>query len=225
MARQSRALLATISLMACAGAANAQSGWSPLGFYVGAGLGDATPQGTVPGAFVGCSASGHQLGWDAFGGIRPIPWMGAEVQYLDFGHTRLGPSSPAVCSGLTVAGEQPDILYGGEQQSRAVAAFAVGYLPLPWQSPWLDLFGKVGAAQTWTSAHYSVIYSHLVCAGTSCPMVGPPMSTFTSHETYLAYGGGLQVHFGSFAVRAEYVTLDSKFGNPALLSIGVTWTP
>lgn len=43
----------------------------------------------------------------------------------------------------------------------------------------------------------------------------------------LAYGGGVQFRFGAFATRLEYDAVDSKsqFGTPALISVGVTWTP
>lgn len=230
MARRSRALLATIGLMACAGATNAQSARNPLGFYVGAGLGDATPQRNFEDPYApGFPANGHALGWDALVGIRPIRWVGAELQYLDFGHTHIGPASRDEYIG---EGPGPDVFYGGDQHTRAAAAFAVGYLPLPWQSPWLDVFGKVGVAQTWTSASYSVNYPDASFCNTpnpagysTCSPIGQASGTYTKHETDLGYGGGLQVHFGSFAARAEYLSFDSKFGNPALLSVGVIWTP
>ena len=228
MARRPRALIATISLMVCAGAANAQSAQNPPGFYVGAGLGDATPQGAFHDPYSPFldSSSGHELGWNALVGIRPFRWVGAELQYLDFGHSHVGSSI------LEYGPAGTDIFYGGDGHTDAAAAFAVAYLPLPRRISWLDVFGKVGVAQTWTHFSYSLNYPDVYpCVPNSNPLIAPVCTQLgrasgnvNTHETDLAYGGGLQVHFGAFAVRAEYQSLDSKFGNPALLSVGVTWT-
>lgn len=191
MARRSKAILAALSFMACPSVTEVLAAGNPLAFYTGAGLGVATPQNTFEDPYSpGRTVSGHEFGWDALVGIRPIRWAGAEAQYLDFGRTHLGPS------------------------------------PLPWRHPWLDLFGKVGVSHLWASYSYSAYYPDVYVCNTTrqCSSVGHVAGTVHADETDLAYGGGIQVHFGALAVRAEYQALDSKFGTPALVSIGLTCT-
>lgn len=215
MARQSKVILAALGFTACAFAANALADGNPVGFYAGAGLGSATPENTFQDIYGRYAGSGHEFGWDAFAGIRPIPWLGAEVQYLDFGHAHFG--NPEVYGG-------PGTPYGAAGHSQAAAAFAVGYLPLQWAYPWLDVYGKVGVAELWNSYHYTLSY---VCTATGpCAPPEDASDSVTSSETDLAYGVGIQVRFGAFAMRAGYEALDSKFGNsPALFSIAAVWTP
>jgi hypothetical protein len=62
-----------------------------FGFYVGGAVGEATLRsgnvpylqtllGTTPAAF-----SAHDTGWKAVIGVRPISFVGAELEYIDFG--------------------------------------------------------------------------------------------------------------------------------------------
>ena len=201
MDRRSKALLATISSMACAGAANVAAADNSLGFYAGGGIGYGAPQNAFSQDPFGSAHNVHTFGWDALVGIQPTKWAGAEVQYLDFGH--LDPQAT------------PDSI-PLDAHNFAVAAFAVGHLSLPY--PWLDLFGKVGASQLW--ADYS-FHEKYYCNDSGVPCDG----SFRDSETDLAYGGGAQVRFGAFAARLEYVAIDAKFGTPSLISVGVTWTP
>src|ERR1700722_6493970 len=101
--------------------------YNPLGLYVGAGVGRATinePQ------FDGFSDSFHHddgqpLGWNAVIGLRPIPFLGAEAEYIDFGNSRLRAGPPSSVGSATQQ------FLGGEAHDQAAAVFAVGYLPLP----------------------------------------------------------------------------------------------
>jgi len=75
----------------------------------------------------------NDTSWKAFVGVRPLNWIGGEVDYLD-----LGSQTQSYVGGST------------QQQADAFAGFAVGYLPLP--LPWLDVYGKLGLAR-WDLKH------------------------------------------------------------------------
>jgi opacity protein-like surface antigen len=194
---------------------------NPLQFYVGAGIGAAT----VHDAFIDLGNGAFRsfpdtsrLGWKVMMGIRPVSWLGAELEYLHLGSSHLGPS-PFV-AGNSNAGE----FLGASSAARAGAGFAMGYLPLP--ISWMDVFGKVGVARLQMPYGYSdeVPAACPLPAGGCLPLTRLSIS---QHEvdTGAAYGGGAQVHFDAFAVRAEYERLSTGIGDPYLLSIGFTWTP
>ncbi len=195
------AVLAIATVCCAAQAAN-----GPFGFYVGAGLGIGTPENLSVDPF-GQYVHRNELGWDAVVGLRPIPWLGGELQYLDFGHTRLGPLPP-----FGTPFGQPTSPYASEGHTYAAGAFAVGYLPMSFVPPYFELFGKLGVVRLWYPlAYYSVLPAGIANASQS--------------QTDLAYGGGLQLHLGAFAVRAEYEMIDATFGNPSLFTVGVIWAP
>jgi opacity protein-like surface antigen len=85
--------------------------------------------------------------------------------------------------------------------------FALGYLPVP--LPWIDLYGKVGAArvQNNTTAQY---------LGSLVPVVTD------NTRTSVAWGAGLQFKFGMPAIRVEYERFDGEQGNDSLLTAAVT---
>lgn len=185
--------------------------YNPLGVYVGAGVGRATLNAAQFDQFDYFDHyNGQPLGWEALVGIRPIPILGAEAEYIDFGssHLGFGPS-------YYVAGS-PQQFQGGSVHDQAAAIFAVGYLPVP--IPWIDVFGKLGFGQMWQHSSFVGIYQ-----GT------PAYGSDTSHPSGAAYGGGVQFHIQQFAVRAQYerISGDRSFGgwdNPSLWSVGVNWT-
>jgi OmpA-like transmembrane domain len=189
--------------------------YNPLGVYVGAGLGRSTLSESEFNQFGGYydDLDGNPLGWKALVGIRPIPFLGAEAEYIDFGNAHIGPYGP------NFGGS--NLLYvDSHAHDRAGAIFAVGYLPVP--IPWIEPFGKLGWAQIWQ--HDTVSGTYLVN--------GAPTSesgSQTAHSNGAAYGGGVQFHFQQLAVRAEYERISGSGGyggwnNPALLSVGVNWT-
>jgi opacity protein-like surface antigen len=186
--------------------------YNPLGVYVGAGLGRATlndAQFDQSGDFFH-HFDGQPLGWEALVGIRPIPFLGAEAEYIDFGNTHAGAGRVVAAEGISQQ------FLGGEVHDRAAAVFAVGYLPLP--IPWIEPFGKLGFGQIWQHSSFSGTFNGEQVSGAE-----------TTHPSGTAYGGGLQFHFQELAVRAQYerISGNRSFGgwdNPSLLSVGVNWT-
>jgi OmpA-like transmembrane domain len=129
-----------------------------LGLYIGGAAGQSQLRGEIKsfncGPFVGSPGAsclggisaatpsvsfGHNTtGWEAFAGIRPVSFLGAEVEYIDFGSS--GGTSVAIDSTantLAMAGS-------ATTHPTATALFAVGYLPVP--VPHLDIFAKAGVA-------------------------------------------------------------------------------
>ncbi len=224
MTLRTSAALASLGLLgsvALAGPALAQdtgSDINPIGYYFGASLGIAHIDQTFfdRGALVERSFNDNRTGWKVLMGIRPIEWLGAEVEYLDFGNGHLGPS--LLSPGSPSSGE----FYGAHGSATAGAGFAVAYLPLP---PSVDLFGKVGVARLETRYSYSGNYPDTLTSCTSsCPPLAPFGAVQDNTDTNVAFGVGAQMHFGRFAARLEGERFDG-LGNPYLVSLGVTWTP
>jgi hypothetical protein len=103
----------------------------------------------LPDAYVGAGVSQARLddifgsgrdfdlnntAWKAFVGVRPIPFLGFEADYMDLG----GQSRDFGFQGAN---------YRAHVDAHAFSAFAVGFVPLP--VPFLDVFGKAGLAR-WT---------------------------------------------------------------------------
>lgn len=114
-----------------------------------AALSATTAQALVPDAYVGAGISrarmddifdsGHDLdlnntAWKAFVGIRPLPFLGAEANYMDLG-------SESRSFGFDNA----------RVDAHAFSAFAVGFVPLP--LPFVDVFGKAGLARWNLTGH------------------------------------------------------------------------
>jgi len=189
---------------------------NPLGFYLGAGLGESTVRsdnyGYGYGAYNDYYGYGdHHFAWKAVAGIRPISIIGAELEYLDFGH-------PGSDSGYY----NSFYYYGPDSHPRAVTAFAVGYLPLP--LPFIDIYGKAGVARLHTIVNG---FDGPNCAGFNSPCPSQVTATASSQsvwDTRFAYGAGVQSKIWGVALRAEYERINSPFGDPDMLSVGATWT-
>ncbi len=197
---------------------------NPLQFYVGAGAGAATvSQGFLDlgsGIYRSFPDRRH-FGWKVLMGIRPVSWVGAELEYLELGSAHLGPS--LLVPGDVSGGE----FLGATTTARAGAGFVMGYLPLTSR---MDFFGKVGVARLQMPNRYTdAIPQTQPCppgsTGGTCALF--TQAYFSQHDvdTGPAFGGGAQVHFDAFAVRAEYERISSGIGDPYLLSLGFTWTP
>jgi hypothetical protein len=203
MATTTRALsVATLIALSAAAGTAAQAADDLLGLYVGAALGSATVRDneTVPYTPLQFSQSG--MGWKVLGGIRPIPLVGAEFEYIDFGH-------PARSS----------FVFPADVQARAPAVFGLLYAPLP--SPLWDVYAKAGIARLKTTANASF-------SGPICTVCEAPPSSFSFHgeqtNEHVAYGLGTQLKISSFAVRAEYERINDSNGDPDLLSVGLTYS-
>jgi opacity protein-like surface antigen len=188
---------------------------NPLGLYIGAGVGQSNigyTQFDDSGDSFRRNGS-EPLGWNAMIGLRPIPFLGAEAEYLDFGNTDLGGRSI-----YSTSSESQGVLFG-ENHDRAAAVFAVGYLPLP--IPWIEPFAKLGWGEIWDHQHFDAAIVN--GAATFLPF------TQSTHSNGVAYGAGVQFHFGQLAARAQYEVISSSrsFGerdDPGLLSVGLNWT-
>jgi opacity protein-like surface antigen len=205
MKRISGAIFAIVSVGAC-GASSAAWAEDPVGFYIGGGVGYSTirsddPPYGFPGYF-----NDHQTAWKAIVGIRPLPIVGAELEYIDFGQ-------PSVDSYYNAD------YYGTDSHPRAAALFGVGYLPLP--IPFFDIFGKAGVARLQTDVNTTV---------QSCNAAGvcTEYVSFNRHDetaNKLAYGVGVQskLLFG-LTFRAEYERISSTYGDPDALTVSATFS-
>ncbi len=210
--------LVGLTLVGGAVSANAMAGdllglYNPLGLYAGAAVGQSYLDQTQfdDSGNVFHHINGQPLGWNAVLGIRPIPILGAEAEFLDFGNKRVGAGAPYVVGGNTQQ------FLGGDTHDRAGALFAVGYLPLG--IPWVEPFAKLGWAQIWEHDSYAGIYAP----------GGPVSASQTTHANGTAYGAGLQFRFEQLAVRAQYERISGSqpyggWTDPALLSVGLNWT-
>jgi hypothetical protein len=179
-----------------------------LGVYVGAAVGQAhvrTTRDIVGDTDYDYEFDQDHTAWKALVGIRPIPLLGAELNYIDFGNAS-GGSYRGFFGTLTRA------------SAKAVTLFGLGYVPLP--IPLLDVYAKLGVARLHTTATEEG-------ASPACP-IGPGICTapppFITSEwiTKPAYGVGAQAKYKALAVQLEYERISGS--NPDLLSLGVTWT-
>ncbi|MFZ0007050.1 MAG: outer membrane beta-barrel protein [Steroidobacteraceae bacterium] len=168
----------------------------PLGFYVGAGVGESTVQSTQ---LLPVQVYEHPTGWKVFAGWRPIQMFGAELEYVDLG-SKDSSYSPTLAEHASAS---------------AVAAFAVGYLPQP--IPFLDFYGKVGVASLRTNT--STTYSGGCPAFAGCPTGGVQDQT----GARFAYAAGIELKFGAPAVRLEYQGFATSGGDQSLVSLDVLW--
>jgi hypothetical protein len=91
---------------------------------------------------------------------------------------------------------------GTEAKTKALDAFVLGFLPLPV----IDIYGKLGVVSWQTDA-------------------SAPNLSVSHNGSDLAYGAGVQMHFGALAARLEFEGFDvQQASTPTLLSIGVTYT-
>ena len=169
------ALGASAALAFAAAPAHAQ-GVPGIDLYVGGGIGQST-------ADVSGKPSGYDdkdFAWKIFAGLRAVSYLGAELDYVDFGKPR---------------GDGDEFKYKG------FAGYGLFYIPIP--LPILDVYVKAGLARV---------------------DVDVPNLDISTDDTKFAFGGGVQLKFGSLAVRAEYeqykVEIPGYKGKPRLLTLG-----
>jgi OmpA-like transmembrane domain len=188
----------------------------PLGLYLGGGVGrsdvaiDRFPaSASDPVSFVR-----HATGWKALAGLRPLPWLGAEIEYVDLGH----PSE--VLSG---AGTAADHGIPSSARVQGAAAFVVAYLPLP--LPLLDIYGKLGASRLRMNGDTSA--TGIVGVDT-CYFDPDALGCRAFHDhretSHAAWGAGAQLRLLNLALRAEYERFGSGDERPAMTSVSLTWS-
>lgn len=189
-----------------------------LGFYLGAAYGQAhisvQPGEVVPisGGLAGVDMT-HSA-YKAIVGIRPIPFLGAEVSYMDFGKV-------SSITGQTIEGDQTVFVSSERASQKGEAAFALLYLPVPV----IDIYVKAGVSRITTDFSATYTESALgACPLATCnPVLGPFTAARDTTDTGFAYGAGLQWKLGQWAVRGEYERFDAAGANPSLLSIGMNF--
>jgi hypothetical protein len=192
-------VIATAAVLVTCGAALPTLAATPVGLYIGgaAGRGNVRLDQTPAGGFLDFDES--HLGWKALIGIRPIPFLGAEAEYVDFGNpdTTIGPVSTDV-------------------RARAFGISAVGFIPI---TPIFDIFGKAGGARLQTTANGTVVGGAPCQAGFDCGLF-----RLDTTDTRFMYGAGFQVGAPAFKFRLEYQRISASNGDPSLLSAGLIWT-
>jgi len=179
--------ITALLLLASSGAALAQDPQDTSGFYFGGGI---TQTRFDADNFSLSDVDDEDNSWKAIAGFRFAPPFAVEANYIDFGEARASSLVPGIP--------------GSSAEAKAIAAYAVGMIPLTW----VDLYAKAGAAQ---------IDAELTDAASA--------TVQDDDTTEFAYGGGAQARFGNFALRAEYEKFDTDvIGDLDLISLGATYT-
>jgi outer membrane protein with beta-barrel domain len=207
MKRLSKLVGAVLAIGACGAstAAFADNSWglpNPLGLYVGAGVGESTVRSDDPGYGYPAYYNDHETAFKGIIGIRPLPFLGVEAEYIDFGepghHRSYDPN-----------------FYGRNSHPRAPVLFGIGYLPIP--IPYVDLYAKAGVARL------KLTLNDYECVDAGCNnfnLVGSHDRT----DTKFAYGAGVSSKLPwGFIVRAEYERISSPFGDPDAFTVSALW--
>ncbi|MFL6604011.1 MAG: hypothetical protein ACJ8R9_22150 [Steroidobacteraceae bacterium] len=169
-----------------------------LGLYVGGAIGQGRVDATAPYFFGQNHFRENHTAFKAIVGVRPIPLLGAEFAYVDFGHP-----------------DRRNGIVSTDVRMKGAAAFGLLHAPLPI----IDLYAKVGVARL-----QSTVTTFIECPEPFfCPAITAPAPTSRT-DTAFAAGGGAQFKLGSLTLRAEYERFQAAGGHPSLLSIGATWT-
>jgi hypothetical protein len=132
----------------------------------------------------------HPIGGKLLIGARPRSYIGGEFEVIDFGRGNFG------ASGDVSRASSLDI---------AAAAFIVGYLPLFDRQ--FDLFAKIGGAVYRSSYKFAGDFSNECLVNTAtgiCTPLSDYSTSGTTSGTGFAFGAGMQIHMGHYAIRAEY---------------------
>ncbi len=211
MNRLSAALLAAAAL-GTVGASTQAFADNPLGAYVGVGVGQSNvgSDRTYDYGYYG-GYHDHDATWKLMAGIRPLPIVGAEIEYIDFG------------SGNGDSGYYGNNYFYSNASShpKATVLYGMGYLPLP--LPFLDVFGKLGVARLQSNIT-TYAYPSGYCPPPYNACLAPTAYRTDQTDTKLAYGAGVQAKWQDFAFRAEYERINSQFGDPAAVTVSATWT-
>ena len=178
-----------------------------LGLYFGGGYGQAHVR-AKPGPIIPQSTGSlgsfdmTHSAFKAMFGLRPLPFVGAEAAYIDFGEA-------SSITGKQVPGVPGAVATSERVSQKGEAAFALLYLPVPI----VDVYLKGGVSR---------ITTEFGATFTGLPS-GPLSAASDSTDTAFAYGAGLQWKLGQWAVRGEYERFSAAGANPSLLSISMTF--
>jgi hypothetical protein len=164
------------ALALAAGPASAQ-GVPGLAVYVGAGVGQSNADSGAD-DFGVSEFDKKDFSWKAFAGVRAFSFLGAELDYIDFGKPNGG---------------------GADFKYKGLAGYGLYYLPIP--LPVLDVYVKAGLARLDADLKVN-------------------SNSFSTDDTKFAFGGGVQLKFGSWAIRGEYEQYKIEGAKPTLLSVG-----
>jgi len=202
LARRAGRLACTLLLLGAA-AAPAQA-INLFGIYVDGEFGEGQVRSDAGNISAGAFRQNHSA-YQAGFGIKPVPLLGAEVQYIDLGH----PTG-------NLGGQPADVSVKG------TAAFGLLYLPLP--IPLVDVYAKAGFAHL-----QSAVNGQVIVPGQGTCTVGGPGCAFqpfhlTRGDSKFAGGFGAQLKLGDLAIRGEYERFETTGGNPGLFALGLAWT-
>ncbi len=187
-------LLATLVLLVQP-IADAKAG-DLLGLYVGGAIGQSRVEVNSEGFALDNFRENHSA-FQLMAGLRPSSLLGAEIDYIDFGHP-----------GGNLNGAPASAILKG------AAAFGVLYLPVPV----IDVYAKVGLARLQSSL------GGVNEVQPACVPCSPSLFQLNRTNTHFAAGAGAQYKLGAFALRAEYEYFNAGGANPGLVSLGITWT-
>ncbi|HTV96906.1 MAG TPA: hypothetical protein VME42_12920 [Steroidobacteraceae bacterium] len=184
---------------------------NPLGAYVGAGVGTSNVgnNDNYDFGYYG-GYHDHDAAWKAMIGIRPLPFAGAELEYIDFG------------SGNGNTGFYANnYVYDSSSHPKATVLYGVGYLPLP--LPFFDVYGKAGVARLQSDIN-TYAYPGGYCPPPYSACAAPFSYRLDQTDTKFAWGAGVQARWQDLGFRAEYERIDSQYGDPSAFLVGITWT-
>jgi opacity protein-like surface antigen len=219
-----RCTLALIALAVCPlGAPGAAHAADPLGFYIGGAYGQAHIRAqleglTLSGSSVTGSFDANHSAYQAMLGIKPLPFLGAELTYVDFGQSSVG--NPSFFNPLPL----PPTPYPTAVQvsQKGEAAYALLYLPVPI----INVYVKAGMSRMTTDMSATYKLPGVGGCQTNNPSCGIAVVGRSRTDTSFAYGAGVQWKLGDWAVRGEYERFSAAGANPSLFAIGMTyWIP
>lgn len=154
----------------------------------------------------------HHTGWTASVGFRPLQFVGAELQYLDFGNAHWNRTNISIGPGGI---GWPDSL---AVHTNAETLAAVLYAPIPVR--FFDVYAKVGPAHWHSTVNGRADLGFLLCpVNLACGQLA-----LKQDGTDLVYGAGLQFKLGPAALRVEYERIEANPEYPYLYDLGLTWT-
>jgi opacity protein-like surface antigen len=209
--RSSSALIGTLGCVL----SSAALADNPIGLYAGVGVGLSNVNNNNYDYPYGYNGGFHDrdAAWKVLLGVRPVHFLGAELEYLDFG-------SGHGSNGFYGPNDYYD--YGPFSHPKAEVLYGVGYLPLP--LPLLDVYGKVGVARLQTNISYQTCTSVVLAPGGGLNCTGTATSRIDQTNTNFAFGAGVQTKFQDLAFRAEYERIESSYGNPSTFMVSATWS-